>query len=272
MPLSGQFNPKICAFSIRKSAWFKILGPSAYKHLLVQQVITLVEIGVKFLYIVRMKFSIVPVKDLSKAKERLSPILSQKDRTALARVMLEDVLIAIKQSRLLDRLLVVTMDESAIEIAKNLGVEVIREKEQKGESTSVDLASVICKDIGAGSVLVVPGDAPLTTTEDIDFILEREREYPSAILIPSRDEMGTNAILRRPPDCFPSRFGHDSFKKHIYEAEQRKIPYETYTIPRIALDIDEPNDLAYFISHKSDTKTYRELTRIGVIQKGLKLP
>ncbi len=232
----------------------------------------LVEIGVKFLYIVQMKFSIVPVKDLSKAKERLSPILSQKDRTALARAMLEDVLTAIKRSRLLDRFFVVTMDESAVEIAKNLGGEVIQEKEQKGESASVDLASVICKEIGASSVLVVPGDVPLTTTEDIDFILEREREYPSAILIPSRDEMGTNAILRRPPDCFPSRFGYDSFKRHIHEAEQRKIPYEKYTIPRIALDIDEPTDLALFISHKSDTKTYKELTRIGITQKGLKLP
>lgn len=214
-----------------------------------------------------MKFAIVPVKDLSKAKERLSPILPQGERTDLARAMLEDVVIAVKGSKLLDRLFVVTLDESAVETAVNLGAEVIREKGQKGESESVDFASGICKEMGAESVLVIPGDAPLTTAEDIDFILEKEKAYPSSILIPSRDEMGTNAILRRPPDCFPSRFGYDSFKKHIQEAEQRRIPYETYSLPRIALDIDEPDDLAYFISNKSDTKTYAELVRIGFVQK-----
>lgn len=210
---------------------------------------------------------IVPVKDLSKAKERLSPILSQGERTSLAHAMLEDVLIAVKGSRLLDRLYVVTLDENAIEVALGLGVEVIREKEQEGESASVDFASLICKEMGAESVLVIPGDAPLIVSEDIDFILEKEKPYPSAILVPSRDEMGTNAILRKPPDSFPSRFGHDSFRKHINEANQRNVPFEIYRLPRIALDIDEPGDLEQLLSQKRNTKTFTELIRIGVIQK-----
>jgi 2-phospho-L-lactate guanylyltransferase len=214
-----------------------------------------------------MKFAIVPVKDLSRAKERLSPILPQGERRALAYAMLEDVLRAIKGSRLLDRLFVVTLDENAIEFAMSLGVEVIREKEQHGESDSVDFASGICKDMGAESVLVIPGDAPLTTPEDIDFILEREKPYPSAILIPARDEMGTNAILRKPPDAFPSRFGYDSFRKHIYEARKRGIPYEVYRLPRIGLDIDEPEDLEHLASEESNTKTYRELIRMGIIHR-----
>jgi 2-phospho-L-lactate guanylyltransferase len=214
-----------------------------------------------------VKFAIVPVKDLSKAKERLSTILSQSERTSLAHTMLEDVLIAVKGSRLLDRLFVVTPDERAIEVAESLGAEVIKEKEQPGESASVDFASGLCKEMGAESVLVIPGDAPLIVSEDIDFILEKEKPYPSAILVPSRDEMGTNAILRKPPDSFPSRFGYDSFRKHINEAKQRNIPFEIYRLPRIALDIDEPKDLEHLASQKRNTKTYAELIRIGVIQK-----
>ena len=214
-----------------------------------------------------MKFALVPVKDLSKAKERLSSILSQPERSALAHAMLEDVLRALKGSQLLDRLFVVTSDEDAIEIATHLGAEIIKEKSQEGESKSVDYASVICKDMGAESVLVIPGDAPLVTSQDVDFILEKDKTYSSVILVPSRDEMGTNAILRKPSDVIPSRFGYDSFRKHISEAKQRDIPYEIHKVPGIALDIDEPEDVTLFISQESTTKTYIELLRIGIAQK-----
>ncbi len=213
-----------------------------------------------------MRFALVPVKDLSKAKERLSPILSQSERTDLAYAMLEDVLIALRGSRLLDRILVVTLDENAIKLAEGLDIEVIKETKQNGESESVDRASIICKEMGAESVLVIPGDAPLITPGDVDFILEKEKPYHSIILVPARDELGTNAILRKPPDVIPSRFGYDSFKKHIEEARKRNIPYEIYKLPRIALDIDEPEDLSLFASQKSETITYRELLRIGYIK------
>lgn len=213
-----------------------------------------------------MKFAVVPVKDLSKAKERLSSILSQTERTALAYAMLEDVLRAMKGSRLLDRLFVVTSDENAIELAKILGVEIIKETKQEGESTSVDYASKICKNMGAQSVLVIPGDTPLVTPGDVDLILEKEKSYPSVVLVPARDDMGTNAIFRKPPDVIPSRFGYDSFKKHINEARQRNIPCEVYNLSTVALDVDEPEDLALFGSKKSRTKAYEELIRIGYIK------
>ena len=203
-----------------------------------------------------MKFVIVPVKDLSKAKERLSSLLPQHERTALAYAMLEDVLTALKGSLLADRKFIVTLDAKAIEIARGLGIEVIEETEQNGESASVDFASQICKDMGATSVLVIPGDAPLITSDDIDFILEREKDTPSIIFVAARDELGTNAILRKPPDAIPSMFGHDSFRKHMNEADKNNIPYDSYDNPRIGLDIDSPEDLKEFVSQKSDTKAY----------------
>ena len=214
-----------------------------------------------------MKFVIVPVKDLSKAKERLSSLLPQHQRTALAYAMLEDVLLALKGSQLADRRFIVTLDAKAIEIAKGLGIEIIKETEQNGESASVDYASQICKDMGATSVLVIPGDAPLITSDDIDFILEREKDTPSIIFIPARDELGTNAILRKPPDAIPSMFGHDSFRKHMNEADKNNILYESYDNPRIGLDIDSPEDLKEFVSQKSDTKAYGELERLNILEK-----
>lgn len=190
-----------------------------------------------------MKFVIVPVKDLSKAKERLSSLLPQVQRTELAYAMLEDVLNALVGSKLADRKFIVTLDTKAIEIAENLGIEVILETEQNGESASVDYASQIAKDMGATSVLVIPGDAPLITSDDIDFVLEKEKAGPSIVFVPARDEYGTNAILRKPPNAIPSMFGADSFNKHKAEADKNNIPYESYENSRIGLDIDRsPKD------------------------------
>ena len=214
-----------------------------------------------------MRIAIVPVKDLSRAKERLSPVLSQSDRTKLANIMLEDVLTAVKGSKLLTKLFVVTSDGLAIDLASSLDIEVIKEAKQESESSSIDYSSNVCKDLGAGSVLVIPGDVPLIRPEDVDYILEREKPRPSAILVPARDGLGTNAILRRPPDAFPSRFGYDSFNKHIEEAKKRGIEFDIYHLPRIALDIDEPKDLNLFLAEKSDTRTYDELRRMKHIQQ-----
>ncbi|NIP23212.1 MAG: 2-phospho-L-lactate guanylyltransferase, partial [Phycisphaerae bacterium] len=206
-----------------------------------------------------MKFVIVPVKDLSKAKERLSSIMPQEERTALAYAMLEDVLSALKGSKLPYRKFIVTLDAGAIEIAKRLGIEVIPETEQKGESASVDYASQVCMEMGAKSVLVIPGDAPLITSGDIDYILGREKGSPSIVFVPARDKLGTNAFLRNPPDAIPSMFGHDSFNKHKDEADRCGIPYVSFENPRIALDIDNPEDLREFMSQESSTKAYRQL-------------
>ena len=214
-----------------------------------------------------MIFGLIPVKDLSKAKERLSSILPQEERTALAYAMLEDVLKAFMGTKLLDRHFIVTMDRRTIEIAGALGIEVIEETEQKGESHSVNYASRICMEKGAESVLVIPGDAPLITSEDIDSIVEKERDFPSVILIPARDDYGTNAILRKPPDVIPSRFGEDSFRKHMDEARERGIHCDTYRNSRIALDIDHPDDLEEFLSEKSDTKTFEVLSELNLAAK-----
>ncbi len=216
---------------------------------------------------INMIFAIVPVKDLSKAKERLASLLPQEVRTEIAYAMLEDVLSALKGAERIDRMFVVTMDRKAISIAGEIGIEVIEETEQKGESDSVDRASIICKEMGASSVLVIPGDAPLITSQDIDFIAGKESGAPSVIMIPARDRMGTNAILRNPPDVITSRFGHDSFRKHMDEAGKKGIAIEYYDNERVGLDIDHPEDLKLFASKESDTRTYRLLVSKNILGK-----
>ena len=52
------------------------------------------------------------------------------------------------------------------------------------------------------------------------------------------------ALLRRPPTLFPSHFGSGSFDKHVAEAHRTGATLMIIELPRVALDIDDPGDIA----------------------------
>lgn len=169
--------------------------------------------------------------------------MAQEERTRLAWAMLENTFAAAARTRNVDRVAVVTLYPSAIELAEKFGLEIILEREQISESVSVDFGSKELLKRGAEAVLRLPIDLPLLTTEDIETLLDCDGAGPSAVIVPSRDGTGTNALLRRPPDLFPSHFGAHSLSKHLAEAEKVKARCRVLELPRIALDIDEPADL-----------------------------
>ncbi|MEE9252579.1 MAG: 2-phospho-L-lactate guanylyltransferase [Thermodesulfobacteriota bacterium] len=223
-----------------------------------------------------MKFVIVPVKDLTKAKDRMSGFLIGAERKELVLAMLRDVLGALKRSELPERCLVVTIDERVCELSKELGFDLIIEKDQRRESASVDEASLICAEMGATSVLRIPGDIPLITPLDIDFILDRPLPQPSVIIVPSRDRFGTNAILRTPPNVIRSQFGRDSLRKHIEDLKRFEIPYSVIENPRIGLDVDEPEDLRALVTYYNmndarSSNTLVALRKLGIADRVEKL-
>jgi 2-phospho-L-lactate guanylyltransferase len=126
-------------------------------------------------------------------------------------------------------------------------MELIAETEQISESASVDFGSKEAKMRGATAVLRLPIDLPLITPGDIETILEHDGEEPSIVIVPSRDGAGTNAILRRPPDLFPSHFGPGSLAKHLAEAAAAKALCRVIELHRVALDIDDPGDVSELI-------------------------
>jgi len=75
---------------------------------------------------------------------------------------------------------------------------------------------------------------------------------PFALLVPSHDRMGTNALLLAPPEIIKLRFGYDSFNFHMSQVEARGLPLRYIENGRIALDIDEPKDLERLLSCNDD--------------------
>jgi 2-phospho-L-lactate guanylyltransferase len=143
-------------------------------------------------------------------------------------------------------------------------MELIAETEQISESSSVDFGSKEAKKRGGTAVLRLPIDLPLITTGDIETIFEHDGEEPSIVIVPSRDGTGTNAILRRPPDLFPSHFGPDSLAKHLAEAAAAKAACKVIELHRIALDIDDPSDVYEFIRRGEGASVYELLYAMGV--------
>ncbi len=214
-----------------------------------------------------MRYILIPVKDLARAKQRLAPLMTQEERTRLAWAMLENTFAAAAAARNVDRVAVVTLYTPAIELAGKYGMELIAETEQISESVSVDFGSKEAKKRGATAVLRLPIDLPLITSSDIEMILEHDQGKPSVVIVPSRDGAGTNAILRRPPDLFSSHFGPGSLAKHLAEAAALKADCKALELPRIALDIDDPNDVLEFLRSGQNTAVYELLASMNIHQR-----
>jgi len=195
--------------------------------------------------------ALIPVKGFCNAKQRLSPLLDTAEREQLAEAMFRDVLRQAVRARRLVETVVVTGDDKVAEIAVSLNACVIREPAEKGETNAVDFARRHLKTAGCEAVLIVPGDMPLIQAEDIEQILAQVPEgakAPFALLVPSHDRLGTNALLLAPPDLIKLRFGYDSFSYHMSQVSAQGLPMRFFENERIALDIDEPGDLEKFLS------------------------
>lgn len=214
-----------------------------------------------------MRYILIPVKDLTRAKQRLAPLLTQAERTELAWEMLQNTFAAAAQTRTADRVAIVTLYRPAIELAEKYGMEVIREHAQISESASVDFGSQEAARRGAEAVLRLPIDLPLLTAADIETVLSCDSSIPSTVIVPSRDGTGTNAILRRPPQLFPSHFGPGSLAKHVAEAQAADVPCEILHLPRIALDIDEPEDLSALLRAGQPSPIQQWLLERGVAER-----
>lgn len=189
--------------------------------------------------------ALVPVKGFQGAKQRLAARLSASERSDLMKAMVRDVLTEVVRAKGVHATYVVTGSPEVARWVAAPGVEVIRERDETGETDAVHFGLGVMKEAGMDAALVLPGDIPLLRAADVEGLLPTGGGAvpPFATLVPSHDRMGTNALLLAPPDLLRLRFGHDSFRYHLDEAASRGVSVRVVENPRIALDVDEPRDL-----------------------------
>ena len=213
---------------------------------------------------------LVPVKNLSSAKQRLASVLDQPARTELAQAMLHDVVAALASWQERPVCALVTSDPFAIELARQYAFEVIPDPANPGETGAIEMATGLCVSRGIESTLVIPADLPLIQASELEQILEQAPDAGS-VLVPAADGRGTNAAFRRPADLFPLRFGNDSFKPHLAAAQATGKPCMVLKLPSVALDVDNPADLHDVIERPGDSHTQR-LLRQWMLKDGLLAP
>jgi 2-phospho-L-lactate guanylyltransferase len=199
---------------------------------------------------------LIPVKNLSAAKQRLAAVLDQPARTELAQAMLHDVVAAVAAWPRRPACALVTSDPFALELAWEYDFEIIPDPANPGETGAIEMATRLCVSRGIDSTLVIPGDIPLVQASELEqIVLEVPAE--GSLLVPAADGRGTNAAFRRPANLFPLRFGNDSFKPHLAAAEASGKPCIVLQLPGIALDVDNPADLQELLTHPGETLTQR---------------
>jgi 2-phospho-L-lactate guanylyltransferase len=187
-------------------------------------------------------FAVLPVKRFDAAKQRLREALSSSARRALVRAMLHDVLDALDRVSGIERIVVITAEESVRALASARGDLVVDDPGDAGQSAAAREGIEAAEAAGAARVLLVPGDCPALWPQEVDRMLARHAT-PGVVVVPDRHGTGTNALLLRPPDAIAPAFGEGSRRRHLREALDAGITPAVEPLVSLGLDVDTPDDL-----------------------------
>jgi 2-phospho-L-lactate guanylyltransferase len=201
---------------------------------------------------------LIPVKSLSTAKQRLADVLTPSQRTQLAEAMLHDVMTAASGARSHIDVALVTGDLRAQQLAHEFGFGVIEDSRNENETAAIEMATAWCERREYDTTVVVPGDIPLITSDELYCVLDAA-PAEGAVFVPAYDRRGSNCILRRPASLFPLRFGNDSFLPHCEAMRETGKELVILEMPGIGLDIDNPHELDLLLQRDGSTNAQRLL-------------
>jgi 2-phospho-L-lactate/phosphoenolpyruvate guanylyltransferase len=186
-------------------------------------------------------YVVIPVRELSTTKLRLESILTQTERIALTRALLNRVLTEVDHSSV-DRVVVVASDIEQIDRNKHSKLKVISESHAFG---GVNLAMqdglAEIGDIDAKSLLI-PSDLPLLDGNALNGALSLLDNH-DLIICPSRKRDGTNLLGFVRSGAIPLHYDDDSFTKHLLEAEANRLDYLLLDSEEFSFDLDDVEDL-----------------------------
>ncbi|HEY6130766.1 MAG TPA: 2-phospho-L-lactate guanylyltransferase [Halioglobus sp.] len=196
-----------------------------------------------------MAQALVPLKDLVQAKSRLAGLLRPSERRALAQAMVEDVLTVLSGHTGIARITLVSDDPGAGLLAQKYRADCWSETSLgcRGLNAVVRCASERLLATGEQPLLVLHGDLPLLTLDDISAVLAGQRESGGLIIGCDRRGTGTNLLAFNPVSMPDFCFGADSCAGHTTFARRAGVPVLVLQRVGMSVDVDEAPDLHYLM-------------------------
>ncbi|WP_111735870.1 2-phospho-L-lactate guanylyltransferase [Roseovarius amoyensis] len=196
---------------------------------------------------------IIPVKELSCAKQRLMGVLSAAERTELVLAMLQDLLTAVAEADC-GPALVVASNDAVFDIARKFAARPVREHDVRGYNAAVSLGFAEAR---GGNVAVLPADIPLAAAAEIRCLCAPAAADSRRIrLAASLDRMGTNGLFLASPGLILPGFGLNSFSRYRRVARAAGIEPTLIDAPGLACDIDTPHDLLELTRYRMPGATF----------------
>ena len=211
-------------------------------------------------------WAVIPVKQISQAKQRLSPLLSTEERRDFFSAMLEDVLSMMVKIDFFEKIILATNCPHAISIAGRHGITHFETGPDDGLNLAAGETVNHLLENGIRDMFLIPADIPLITEEEINSVLKAHPSAPSLTIIPSRDKLGSNCILLSPPSRMPLKFGPDSYFRHKEIAQTNGLKINPMVFPGFGLDIDEPKDLFELLKAEGNTRSQKYLRQLNLVK------
>jgi|AutmiccommuBRH23_1029490.scaffolds.fasta_scaffold00733_38 2-phospho-L-lactate guanylyltransferase len=196
-------------------------------------------------------WAVIPIKALEKAKTRLATILPLEDRRKLVLQLFEHTLQELADWQILEGILVVSSDPFFSRFAAPYGFEFLQEKQPNGLNGSVQLAAEHLESKGVEAMLVIHGDIPQVSQQELNRLVEASPAQ-GVLIVPDRHHSGTNVLWVAPPLIIPFVYGCDSFQKHQELANNTNFPLVIFQSESLGLDIDFPDDFSFYQQIMSD--------------------
>ncbi len=186
---------------------------------------------------------LIPVKPLTRAKSRLSPVLTAEQRTELAELTLRRTLDVVAQLPQVAGVLVISRDGRVLSLARGLGAHTIQESGAPELNPALMRATQVLNSWRADAVLILPADIPLVNADDLTNMIRMGNNHNTVVVATDDIRDGTNVLFVRPPGLFPYAYGEASFARHQQLARLAGANVHIYESELLALDLDTPEDL-----------------------------
>lgn len=188
----------------------------------------------------------IPVRSFHGGKTRLAEVLPEDARNQLVRAMLDRVIHATLDSGAADRVTLISPDQAVVDYAQAFGSTVSglqQSIETPGLNAAADLARLTAIDLGTRRLLILFGDLPSVSPDDIRSIAAQ----PAPVVI-ATDWIGggSNGLMLdlSNPRTHEFTFAYGPDSRWLHEAEALRLGLEPTTIVTngVAYDLDTVED------------------------------